>query len=60
VNHAVIAVADNLLACPTSGKAGLIRLHLPDVLESAIAPAMAMDFLDQQCGIAAARRGCNA
>jgi hypothetical protein len=39
------------------GSTGLIRPDVPDAPKSAIAPAIAGDFLDQQYGIAPARAG---
>jgi hypothetical protein len=41
----------------TAGSTGLIRPDVADARKSAIAPAIAGDFLDQQYGIAPARAG---
>jgi hypothetical protein len=42
---------------PAPESTGLIRPDVADARKSAIAPAMAGDFVDQQCGIAPARAG---
>src|SRR6184192_3654192 len=41
----------------TAGGTGLIRPDVADARKSATAPAIAGDFLDQQCGIAPAQAG---
>src|SRR5439155_18319861 len=41
----------------TAGSTGLIRPDVADARKSAIALAIAGDFLDQQCGIAPAQAG---
>jgi len=59
VNHAFIVAIFGSLSWPslTPESTGLIWPDVADAPESAIAPAIVGDFLDQQCGIAPTRAG---
>jgi len=59
VNHAFIVAIFGSLSWPslTPESTGLIWPDVADAQKSAIAPAIAGDFLDQQCGIAPAQAG---